>query len=786
MLKHPLLALLILLGGTLHAQTWLYFQDSPTTGSYDYSWMEVVSPSILERIGTKFPVESTIPAVQGNNSLRMHWNSKTGGSWFAIAAGLDWTAKDISHADTLAFYFRSQTALSKSLLPKVFFEDVSNVKSTFQSVSSYAIDLAPGVWTRIAIPMSIFYAAGDPIDFSSIKTVGFAQATDDGVDHTVYVDDVKVFKGDGSSPPVSAPQGVAAKGYEKHIFISWTPNTEPNVSGYNIYRSTDNGQSFVKRGSTTADICMYTDDIRSMGSTPSAYYYVVAINDLNQPSPNSDTVSASPKTLTDEELLDMVQEANFRYFWDYAQPNSGMARERLGSANTVTTGGSGFGVMALLVGIERNYITREQGIERMNKILTFLQNADRFHGAWPHWINGNTGKVIPFSTKDDGGDLVETSFLIQGLLTARQYFNLETPEEIQLRNTITQLWEEVEYDWYRKNNSNYLYWHWSPTYNWEMNFALKGWNECMIVYILGMMSPTHAVPASMWTSGWTSASYYVNGGKFYGIPLAVGWDYGGPLFFAHYSFLGFDARNKKDQFTNYFINNAHHAQINYQYCVSNPKSMTGYGPNCWGLTASDDPDGYLAHEPYSNDNGTISPTAALSSFPYTPNESMAALKHFYRDRGDKLWGNFGFIDAFNLKRNWFASSYLAIDQGPIVDMIENYRTGLLWNLFMENPEVQPALDGIGFVHDSTNAVNDRLDLHTIKLFPNPAHIATTIQSDESIRGIHVYDITGRSVVSLEVNNQHSFTLPTNSLPAGIYIIEVETNKAVTRSTLSVR
>jgi hypothetical protein len=765
-----------------YAQTWLYFQDSPDPNYYDFSWMEVYSPSVLEVTGSdnrRFPVESFISAQQGINSLRLHWTSKAGGNWFAIAAGTDWTAKDISTADTLTFFLRSETGISKSLLPKVFFEDIYNTKSTFFSISVYASDLQPGVWTQIKVPMDIFLNAGDQTDFTVIKTVGYTQDAADGQEHTICIDDVRVYKGDGTSPPVSPPQGLVAKGYEKHIFLSWIPDPEPNVSGYEIYRSVDGGQTFTRIGMAPGDLSMFTDDVRLLSGNLDLNYYITALNDVNQPSGHSDTVVASTRILTDEELLDMVQEATFRYFWDFGHPGSGMARERNTSGNTVTTGGSGFGVMALLVGIERGFITRNQGAERILKILDFLQNAERFHGAWPHWLNGNTGKAIPFSEKDNGGDLVETAFMIQGLLAVRKYFNEQNTPEQQIRDVITQLWEEVEWDWYRKNGSGVLYWHWSPDYGWAMNFQLRGWNECMIVYILAIASPTHSVPASLWNTGWTAMSYYTNGGTFFGIPLAVGWDYGGPLFFAHYSFLGFDARNKKDQFTNYFINNAHHAQINFQYCLANPKSFTGYSDKCWGLTASDDPDGYLAHEPYSNDNGTISPTAALSSFPYTPLQSMDALKHFYRDRGDRLWGNFGFIDAFNLERNWYATSYLAIDQGPIIDMIENYRTGLLWNLFMDNEEIQPALDAIGFVHDSTNTVPDHLMAGTVCLFPNPVHQTLNITNTNNISMVVITNVLGQQVRVIKHLNSSKVQIPLDDLPVGIYNISLYSKNHLT-------
>jgi hypothetical protein len=765
-----------------HAQTWLYFQDSPDPDLYDFSWMEVYTPSILERTGTdsrRFPVESTIPAQQGMNSLRLHWTSNAGGNWYAIAAGMDWTAKDITAADTLTFFLRSETGLSKDYLPKIFFEDIYNTKSTFFSISTYASDLLPGVWTQIRMPMDIFLNAGDPVDYTVIKTIGFTQDAADGQDHTLYVDDMRVFKGDGTSPPVSTPQGLTAKGYEGHVFLSWTPNPEPNVNGYEIYRSSDGGQTFSRKGVAPADLTMFTDWVLPLGMNLDVQYCITALNDINQSSGFSDTVLASTQEFSDDELLDMVQEANFRYFWDFAHAASGMARERNTSGNTVTSGGSGFGVMAILVGIERGWITREQGVAKMITILNFLQAADRFHGAWPHWLNGNTGKVIPFSTQDNGGDLVETAYMIQGLLAARKYFDLETAEEQQIRTLITQLWEEVEWDWYRKNNSNVLYWHWSPNYGWVINMAIKGWNECMIVYLLAIASPTHGVPASLWNTGWTSASYYPNGGTFYGIPLAVGWDYGGPLFFAHYSFLGFDARHKKDQFTNYFINNAHHAQINYQYCVANPKQYTGYGENCWGLTASDDPDGYMAHEPFSRDNGTISPTAALTSFPYTPVESMNALKHFYRDRGDRLWGNFGFVDAFNLQENWYATSYLAIDQGPVVDMIENYRTGLLWGLFMANEEIQPALDAIGFVYDDNTSTGENELSENLSCYPNPAHDFLTINNINKTSKVIITNMLGQQVRVIENLSPGTGQIAVDKLVKGIYILTIQDGSTIT-------
>jgi len=398
--------------------------------------------------------------------------------------------------------------------------------------------------------------------------------------------------------------------------------------------------------------------------------------------------------ISDAALLDTVQKRTLKYFYEFAHPASGMARERNTSGNTVTSGGSGFGVMALIVGMERNYISREQGIQQASRMVSFLEKADRFHGAWSHWIDGNTGKVIPFSSKDNGGDLVETSFLIQGLITLRQYLQPADTVGNNLINRITTMWEEVEWDWYRKNNENVLYWHWSPNYTWDMNFAMYGYFEQQITYFLAAASPTHGIPKIVYTNGFVRNGNSVQNNTYYGINLKLGGLF--PLFWVHYSYLGLDP-HFSDDYADYWEQNVNATLINRAYCVANPKNYAGYGEQCWGLTSSDNQSGYGAHSP-ANDNGVITPTAALSSFPYTPNESMMALRFFYYTLGDKLWGPYGFYDSFNLSSGWVASSYLAIDQGPTIVMIENHRTGLLWNLFMSAPEVQSATAKLNFVY----------------------------------------------------------------------------------------
>ncbi len=587
----------------------------------------------------------------------------------------------------------------------------------------------------------------------------------------------------------STPQGVQAFGYEKNVDIEWYNNSETDLAGYKIYKW--NGIQFTFYTTVSKEKSYLSLNVGTLGVS---YSFKVSAYDLSgNESSLSDSVYSITHTMTDEEFLDMVQRSTFRYFYDYGHPVSGLSRERFGSGETVTSGGSGFGLMALLVGIERGYITRDQGVERMLKILNFLKNnAARFHGAFSHWLNGSTGAVIPFGQYDDGGDLVETSFLIQGILTVRQYFDQTNSSEEQIRNLCTEIWEGVEWSWYRRTSfSNYLYWHWSPNYFWQINFKLIGWMETMITYMLGIASPTYSVPASLFHLGWASSNY-TNSNTFYGYRLWVGPNYGGPLFFAHYSFLGFDPRDKKDAYCNYFMNNKNHTLINRAYCIANPYNHPGYGENNWGLTASDEPNGYSAHAPYSNDNGTITPTAAISSMPYTPTESIEALKNFYRTYRSNVWGEYGFKDAFNPRQNWFASSYIAIDQGPIIVMIENYRSGLLWEKFMANPEIQPMLDSIGFVPDSVTSVDDEVntvdDFELLGNYPNPFNPTTTIvfilNKNENV-SIEIFNHLGEKVRELSYKEfsagenkvvWNGLNDDNKNVSSGIYLYKISTDQ----------
>jgi hypothetical protein len=402
--------------------------------------------------------------------------------------------------------------------------------------------------------------------------------------------------------------------------------------------------------------------------------------------------------LDDEALLDSVQRQTLRYFWDFAHPACGMARERSNvtrsyGLETVTAGGSGFGVMAIIVGVSRGWIDRAEAVDRLRTIVRFLTRADSYHGIWPHFLNGDTGKTIPFSRKDDGGDVVETSFLLVGLLCARQFFDRD--DEAGLRAAIHRLWVEAEWSWHTQGGRDVLYWHWSPNNGWSKDHEIRGWNECLITYVLAASAPRYPISPEAYHRGWAVGRNFTNGRTYDGVRLPLGQDGGGPLFLAQYSFLGLDPRGLRDRYADYWQQSVAHALINRAHCLRNPMGFKGYGADCWGLTASDSPSGYAAHSPV-NDLGVISPTAAIASFPYVPEHSIRALRHFYHGLGDRIWGEYGFIDAFSETADWYAESFLAIDQGPIIVMIENARSGLLWKLFMSCPEIRGGLHRLGF------------------------------------------------------------------------------------------
>jgi exo beta-1,2-glucooligosaccharide sophorohydrolase (non-reducing end) len=783
----PLFAMtaFLTLCGTAAADTLYYhhvfFDNSPATSAYFYSSVKSNPPSPVESLDGKLPIDDKI-FFTPPNSLRLAWTSAPGGGWDARIDVVRFRNREINFiGHNLYFWVHSAQSIPAEALPEISIVDMNNEFSAPLHLSQFTKELPAGRWVQIKIPLGEFKVASlRELHPSRLQSIILSQSPTEkrnsSGSYSVNIDEIRIDDTDAERPSgaapsssdsagsdsapdqaLSPPQNLKAVGYERHVDLSWDPAPSTNVERYIIYRA-ENNSEFRPIGIQPRGMTRFTDFLGSIGVT--ATYKVSASDSAYRASQLSAAASATTHAMSDDELLTMLQEECFRYYYDGAHPDSGTTLENIpGDDRIVATGASGFGIMSLIVGVDRHFITREEGFARMQKIVAFLEKAPRYHGAYSHFMDGHTAQTLPvFDMFDDGGDLVETAFLMQGLLAARQYFHGDNPGERDLYNRITALWNGVEWDWYRGDPpTDAIFWHWSSDFAWHIHHRLTGFNETMIVYLLAIASPTHGVPADLYYSGWAGQSAaavnyrrgwspdasaakdqgesnsgnsrannakrrangrksgakatkegggaeaagdkYYNGKSYFGIKLDVGIASGGPLFFAHYSYMGFDP-HERDRYTNYFDNNRNMALINRAWVEANPKHFAGYSADNWGLTASDGPRGYLPHAPdANNDDGTITPTGALASFPYTPEASMAYLKHLYRDKGAKIWGPYGPLDAYNESANWISPIYMGLNQAPIVVMIENYRTGLIWKLFMSNPEIQPMLDKIGFRSD---------------------------------------------------------------------------------------
>lgn len=707
MKKYYIVVSSILLSFFTHAQEYAYpfsvFTNSRMNSDYFFSSTHSSGEAMVKNIKGKLPVVSDIYHTPGNALLLQYKNSSNG----------DWQAKifkdekrgidNYKKATHLSFWIFAKDVSKNDLYVKLMKADSSETNAVAISIT------AMKSWQQIKIPIETFKntSAGD---LSRIIGVVFSGKSENGKTQSVYIDDIECIDAtenqDISTKPVI---NSASDKYVAHIDLLWDKIIDPNIRMIKIYRSEDK-KNYKPLGVQEAYLNRYTDFV---GADGKKYYYKISFLNKNyEETTLSPAISGTIKKVNDEELLTMVQEASFRYYWEQSEEASGLAKENFpGRQNMIAIGASGFGMMALLAGVERNFITRKQATARFLKIVSFLEKADRFHGVFPHFLDGPSGKVEPYFGKhDNGADLVETAFLMQGLLCAKQYFSKNNLEEQIIRDKIELIWKQTEWSWFRQTqDSKFLYWHWSPNQAWVINHPLIGWNETMVVYLLAIASPTYSVLASMYYSGWANqdsigikyrsgwsqtldGSLYTNGKTYNGIKLEVGVSNGGTLFFTHYSFMGYDPHMLTDKYINYFKNNRNIALINYDYCVQNPKGYKGYGDSSWGLTASDGPFRYSADEPVLwQDWGKITPTGAISSFPYTPVQSMKALKNFYFNKGEFLWGEYGFRDAFDLSQNWCSGIFMGLNQAPMVVMIENYRTGMLWKLFMKNPDIQNGL-----------------------------------------------------------------------------------------------
>ena len=703
----------------------VYFRNCRTDGYLYHSAVLEKGASTIENIDGKVPVAAEVCYSPGN-SLKLNYFSSEEGDWSAAVYYEQLRGQEnMLVPDCLKLMVKSS---GQDVLPSVSFRMGDGSTTTALPMSRYIAAERDG-WMQVRIPLDAF--DGFKITFNSVENteavgksyrdlyksaVVFSQGETSG-SGILYLDDIRLLSTeDPVAQSLSAPKITELEAFERHIDLRFNPICDPAVDYYCVY-ACENGKDWEKIGIAPRWADRYTDFIGTTDTGRS--YRISAVDFSGNESRLSNPVSGrTTGEMTDEQLMDMVQKAQFRFYWEANDPHSGLSLENTpGHDYMIATGASGFGVMALLVGVERGFISRGEAVERFLRITDFLTRAEKHHGAFSHFMDGRTGKTVPFfGPLDNGGDLVETSFLVQGLLAARQYFDKNDDREITIRERIDAIWEGIEWDWYKQfPDSPFLYWHWSPDKDWTINHRLIGWNETMITYLLAIMSPTHAIAPEMYYSGWASSSEYAqsyriawserpegkdyyNGNTFFGVKLDVGVSNGGPLFFTHYSFLGFDPHALTDRWTNYFENNRNIAEINLRYCTVNPQGYAGYADDFWGLTACDGAWSYHAHEPVAHqDDGTVAPTGALASMPYTPEASIKAMRKMYREYGRYLWGPFGFYDAYNPTINWVSPIYMGLNQGPSIVMMENYRTGKIWRYFMSHPDVQAGLEKLNAI-----------------------------------------------------------------------------------------
>jgi hypothetical protein len=781
------LSILFILPAPTAAQEVMFFTEGTDQTYYDQGIVDLASlgsgsfehtfPPGLPQYNDKIPCSST--AFSGTSSLKFKYTSAPDGSWLVSVFRTGWSSADISGMDSLSFYLYSSSDFPASALPMIGIRALKKsgtgeISSPLYSLSLYNGPAEAGKWIHVTFPLKMIKddpAAAD-LNLSAVKAVLFGQSEKNNSERTILLDNISIFKSLDLIPAVLNPSG---NGFDSHAELTWKPPLG-NIS-YHVYKSTDKGASY--RLLAEIQDTFFLDFVPASEKNTEIYYRIAAFTQGRESVPVM--VPVTLKDFSDDELLDMTERYTFRYFWEGADKQSGMIRERSdGSPLTVASGGTGMGLMTLIAAHERQYEDRNLIKDRIIKILDFLGSCDRYHGAWSHWYNADTKHTIPFSPDDNGGDLVETSYVAQGLIALKNYFTGNDSKSTIIRNKAGQLWKDIEWTWYRQYGQDVLYWHWSPDNGFKINMKITGWNECLITYLLAAASPTHGIPGKVYINGWARNGSMVSNRTFYQLPVKLCPDWGGPLFWLHYSHLGINPHGLKDQYADYWQEHVNTVMIHNEYAVANPLGWKNYSNKCWGLTASDDPYGYTAHQPLTNDNGTISPTAALSSLPYAPAESLKALKYFYRERGQELFGFFGFYDAFNDELNWVKKGWLAIDQGPVAVMIENYRSGLLWDLVTHDTDVKTGLNRLAFNYDGSTAAEQipAGDPH-LKLYPNPAGDFVNIEYPgfESMVIIKIYSADGLLVDSRNTgSNGNKYTYDCSGLENGLYLINVSDGK----------
>jgi hypothetical protein len=647
---------------------------------------------------------------QGANSGLVEWTSAPGGAWLLFIARPNWVTRNVSSHSNLVIWLNGPAAIPAADLPRVGLEssppDARSITVKLGDFLMTGLDADPGTWEKVLVPLTNFPPTGG-FDPTQVKTVWFSQNTADAVKHTLWVDNIRFVAQEGgqpTGPPPTPPTGIVTRAGDRSVVLHWDRNPETNILGYFIYRSLSPVGPFDQPlNASLVPLTSYADT-QAANARP-LYYVIQAVDEAMQLGTNSVAVAATPRPFTSNlQFLEYVQQTAFDYFWYQANPANGLVRDRSQVGSPCSVAAVGFGLTGLGIAVDHGWISREAARQRCLRTLRTFWDTPQgtnntgtigYRGWFYHFLDMET--ATRFGTSELSS--IDTALFLAGVLSAKQYFDGDHPDEVAIRDLVDQLFGRVDWLW-MANSGDSLTMGWQPDQGF-LNARWIGYNEAMVLYLMAFGAATNPLPANQWlawTSGYKWATNY--GLSFIEFP---------PLFGHQYSHCWVDFRHVTDAYTRqhgltYFENSRRATLAQQAYAMDNPGRFTGYGSNVWGFTACDGP-GVPPYYPYiargappaRYDDGTIAPTAVGASLPFAPEIALPTLRGFYDRYRVNLWTAYGFRDAFNLSANWWGPDVIGIDQGPILLMIENWLNQRVWQRFMKNAEIPRGLAAAGFV-----------------------------------------------------------------------------------------
>ncbi len=688
------------------------FENSVLSGSYMHSQVHYDGLSWVENVKGRLPVSDSVFFTPGN-ALSLKYTSSSKGDWHV---GINYADSSRyyhpKNGDVLAFKLFVVSNTHADMLPKLVITQEGNSESTLINLASYISDFQSNMWLNVKIPLAD--VAGLHLT-DAICGIRFEQGGADDGTHWLYVDQVEFLPASPPSAKLSSPAVLTtAKAYDRHVDLTWQLPLTPSIRYIKIYRSEDNQQFepvairpvFVQKG---------TDFVPYSNKT---YYYKIAWVDYDYlESPFSGVLKAETKTAGDEELLDFIQAAHVNYFMERVEVNSGMHAISFGIDDaTVSVKETGLSILAYIVAAKRGFVSHSVITNRLVRILGFLEGVEKYNGAFPALLDGRTGNGIFAIDSVPEGDVKATAFLMQGLLAAQQYIVGAGEGADSLTEKINAVWNGIEWNRFTiGGQEGILLDRWSPVVGFKDALPLGGFGDDFIGYLLALASPEHAIPPVAYEEGLGvprelvddpvtmelvenqlfsvniqheedtiipqyQESTYTNDTTLYGLDIRVG-SIDESLLEAYQPFLAFDPRNKKDKFADYYANNIN---LTKAYQRRDNERGCGISLDLWGCNALSDT---LEHPALA-----INPAIACASYGYIPEEAVRSIRTLYNDYGNVLFTEYGFRKWMSSDADAIADEYDSLNQAAAVVMIENGRSGLIWELFSNHPDIKKVIE----------------------------------------------------------------------------------------------